>query len=110
MRGTSGSTTLHLFGTDTSEAFRQVPLNPREWRFTAASFKGKHYAFKVLVFGPASAPIIWGWFAAFAGQSTSAICNHLGIRMQMYVDDPVFIASGTFEQATPWYYSSIDVV
>ena len=42
-----GNTTLHLFGTDISDAFHQVPLHPSEWRFTAASFKGKYYVFKV---------------------------------------------------------------
>ncbi len=95
-----GNTTLHLFGTDIFDAFHQVPLHPSEWRFTAASFKGKYYVFKVLVFGSASAPTIWGRYAAFAGRSTSAICGHMGIRMQMYVDDPVFIASGSLAQAT----------
>ena len=30
---------LHLFGTDISDAFHQVPLSPDEWRFTAASFQ-----------------------------------------------------------------------
>ncbi len=91
---------LWLFGTDISDAFHQVPLHPDEWRFTAAAFQGKFYVFKVLVFGSASAPTVWGRFAAFAGRSTSAIVNRLGIRMQMYVDDPVFVAAGTIQQAT----------
>ncbi len=98
-KNTPGNTTLHLFGTDISDAFHQVPLHPSEWRFTAASFQGKYYVFKVLVFGSASAPTIWGRYAAFAGRSTSAICNRLGIRMQMYVDDPVFVATGSLAQA-----------
>jgi hypothetical protein len=91
---------LWLFGTDISDAFHQVPLHPDEWRFTAAAFQGKFFVFKVLVFGSASAPTVWGRFAAFAGRSTSAIVNKLGVRMQMYVDDPVFVASGTIQQAT----------
>ena len=90
---------MWLFGTDISDAFHQVPLHPDEWRFTAAAFQGKFYVFKVLVFGSASAPTVWGRFAAFAGRSTSAIVNNLGIRMQMYVDDPVFLATGTLSQA-----------
>ena len=91
---------LQRFGTDISDAFHQVPLRPDEWRFTAASFQGVFYVFKVLVFGSASAPTVWGRFASFAGRSTSAICSHMGIRMQMYVDDPVFMAVGPMPAAS----------
>ena len=97
-QNTPGGNQLWLFGTDISDAFHQVPLHPDEWRFTAAAFQDKFYVFKE-VFGSASAPTVWGRFAAFAGRSTSAIVNTLGIRMQMYVDDPVFLATGTLPQA-----------
>ena len=79
---------LVLLGTDTSDAFHQVPLNPSERRF-----QGKYYSFKVLVFGSASAPTVCGRYAAFAGRSTAAVCHGLPIRFQMYVGDPILTAA-----------------
>ena len=77
-----------------STRFHFTPVNGGSQRHPS-----KYYVFKVLVFGSASAPTIWGRYAAFAGRSTSAICGNLGIRMQMYVDDPVFVATGSLSQA-----------
>ena len=41
---------LVLLGTDISDAFHQVPLNPAEWRFTVAAFQGKYYSFNCLLY------------------------------------------------------------
>ena len=87
-----------LLGNDISDAFHQVPLNPAERRFTVAAFQGKYYSFKVLVFGSASAPTVWGRYAAFAGRSTAAVCHDLPVRFQMYVDDPIITAAGSASQ------------
>ena len=88
-----------LLGTDISDAFHQVPLDPREWQYTAAAFRGRVYIFKVLVFGSVSAPTVWGRYAAWLGRSTSAILRDRKFRMHIYVDDPVFVASGSLGEA-----------
>jgi hypothetical protein len=54
-----------------------------------------------LVFGSASAPTVWGRFAAFAARSVAAICNTLGVRLELYVDDPLFVARGPATLAAP---------
>jgi hypothetical protein len=69
-------------------------VHPDEWRFTVAAINGKCYTFQVLAFGSASAPTVWGRFAAFVGRSTAAITQNLGVRLQMYVGDPLFITVG----------------
>ena len=80
-----------LLGTDVSEAFRQVPLDEPERQFTVAALAGKYYVFKVLVFGSSSAPAIWGRYAAFLGRSTAAVMGTDPPRLQVYVDDPLYV-------------------
>jgi hypothetical protein len=62
-------------------------------------FGGKFYYFTVLVFGSASAPTVWGRFAAFAARSTAAVCRSLPVRLELYVDDPILVALGPPERA-----------
>ena len=81
-----------LLGTDVSEAFHQVPLHESERQFTAvAALGGKYYVFKVLVFGSSSAPTVWGRYAAFLGRSTAAVVGTDPLRLQVYVDDPLYV-------------------
>ena len=77
-----------------ADAFHQAPLHHQEARYTAALFRGKYYVFRVLVFGSGSSPTVWGRFAAFLGRSTSAVCPPSHLRMEIYVDDPVYAARG----------------
>jgi hypothetical protein len=63
---------LLSFGTDVADAFHQVPLHPLEGRYTVAVFESRFYYFTVLVFGSASAPTVWGRFAAFAARAVAA--------------------------------------
>ena len=88
-----------LFGTDISDAFHQIPLDPAERKFTATSFAGKFYLFRVLVFGATSAPTVWGRYAAFIGRSSAAILDGPGARLHVYVDDPLYAIRGTEEEA-----------
>ena len=83
---------------DISDAFHQVPLNRGEQRFTVAEFEGTFYVFRVLVFGSASAPTVWGRVAAWLGRSTAAVLHELAAELHIYVDDPIFLACGTTEQ------------
>ena len=87
--------TLTLFGTDFADAFHQVPLDPSERQFTAVYINDKYYIFNVLVFGAASAPTVWGRYAAFIGRSSAAILRSRQGRIQVYVDDPLAALSGS---------------
>ena len=89
-----GTHSVWLFGSDVSDAFHQIPLNASEQRFTVAQFQGKFYVFKVLVFGSGSAPTVWGRYAAWLGRSSCAVLHRYPFRMETYVDDPVYAASG----------------
>ena len=88
------STQVYLMGTDVSDAFHQVPLHPSEQAFTVASVAGRFFIFRVLVFGSGSAPTVWGRFSAFLGRSTAAIIGDDPLRLQVYVDDPIYAAAG----------------
>ena len=89
---------VYMLGTDISDAFHQVPLDGREWQYTAAAFRGKIYIFKVLVFGSVSAPTVWGRYAAWLGRSTAAVLLDTACKMHIYVDDPIYVASGSREE------------
>ena len=86
---------LVLLGTDIADAFHQVPLDPREWKFTAAALGGYIFVFKVLVFGSVSAPTVWGRYAAWLGRSTCALLFGERLRMHIYVDDPIYVVGGS---------------
>ena len=85
-----GKEDAFMLGTDVSEAFHQVPLHPSERRYTVASLGGRFFVFKVLVFGSSSAPTVWGRYAAFLGRSTAAVVGSDPLRLQVYVDDPLY--------------------
>merc|ERR1712155_45662 len=91
-----------FFGTDVSDAFHQVPLHGREQKYTACIFEGRIYIFPVIVFGSASAPTVWGRFAAWAGRSLATLLPKRHIRPNIYVDDPLFCVAGAPEMAAPW--------
>eukprot|EP00969_Alexandrium_andersonii_P282219 12477128-Alexandrium_andersonii.AAC.1 len=55
-----GPDLVSFLGTDVANAFRQAPLSPDEQKFTVVVLRGKYYFFRVLVFGAASAPTVWG--------------------------------------------------
>ena len=97
-----------ILGTDVSEAFHQVPLHESERQFIVA-LAGKYYVFKVLVFGSSSAPTVWGRYAAFLGRSTAAVVGTDPLRLQVYVDDPLYAclaepprAARLFSEALLW--------
>ena len=90
---------IYFFGTDVTDAFHQIPLRRNEWRFTVAEFNGKYYIFTVLVFGSASAPTVWGRYATWLGRSTATIVDPYRLRIQIYVDDPIYTIRGTLYEA-----------
>ena len=80
-----------MLGTDVSEAFHRVPRHESERQFTVAALAGRYYVRKVLVFGSSSASIVWGRYAAFLGRSTAAVVGTDPLRLQVYVDDPLYV-------------------
>ena len=92
--GQRSGTPPYLFGTDVAHAFHQVPTNSREWRYVSAAVGSQIFLFKVIVFGTASAPTTWGRFGAFLGRALSVVCDPGALRVEVYVDDPVFVGVG----------------
>jgi len=80
---------------DFQDALHSIPINQGEKRFQCVSFNGQFYAFEVLVFGSGSAPTIWGRTAAWLGRSTQALVPASSLRLQVFVDDPLFLVRGT---------------
>ena len=94
-----GKEEAFMLGTDVSEAFHQVPLHPSERQYTVAALGGRYYVFKVLVFGSSSAPTVWGRYAAFLGRSTAAVVGADPLRLQVYVDDPLYVCVAQLSRA-----------
>ena len=57
------------------DAFHRIPTSPAEYQCTACAAGDAFYYFRVLVFGAASAPTVWGRFAAWLGRSTAALTD-----------------------------------
>ena len=83
-----------LLGIDIEDAFHQIPLRHDEQRFTLAAIRGEIFVFRVIVFGSGSAPTGRGRFGAFLGRTTAGVVDPSVVRLQVYVDDPVFVARG----------------
>ena len=90
----AGDRTQVLLGIDIEDAFHQIPLRGDEQRFTLASIAGRIYVFRVIVFGSGSAPTVWGRFSALLGRTIAGVTDSRVLRLQIYVDDPVFVARG----------------
>eukprot|EP00969_Alexandrium_andersonii_P054216 2386744-Alexandrium_andersonii.AAC.1 len=46
------------------------------------------------MFGAASAPTVWGRYAAWLGRSTAGLVDPRTLRLSIYVDDPRYVAGG----------------
>ena len=92
-----------LAAVDIRDAFMNIPV--MQDRFALAAVvpvahqdqRQQILVFDTLVFGAASAPTIWGRYAAFLGRTISAIQPQTGC--QIYVDDPIFTLTGPLHQA-----------
>ncbi len=78
-----------------SDAFHLIPLRQDEWRFALARIGQRIYVFRVAIFGAASAPLVWGRFAAFLGRTTAAVTLPHAARVQIYLDDPIISLAGS---------------
>ena len=79
---------------DFSDAFHLIPVNEQEIKYQTVIFGNKLYAFKVLVFGSAVAPTLWGRLAALLARSAQALVPAQTTRIELYVDDPIIISGG----------------
>ena len=89
-----GTAEVRFLGTDITDAFHLIPIAPEEYPFTCCAAGEHFYYFRVLVFGAASAPTVWGRFGAWLGRSTAAVTDPRFFRGEMYVDDPLYTLGG----------------
>jgi hypothetical protein len=80
---------------DVSDAFHIIPVCKAEMKYLSTQIGGKFQQYFVLLFGPKAAPTIWGRAAAFINRSAQAVIGDRAGRLQMFVDDPVCIVTGT---------------
>jgi len=71
---------------DISEAFRQVPIHPSQWRYFGISWRHKFYLDTRMCFGLRNAP----WLFDRVGQAIIRTIRRQGFHAQIYVDD-IFI-------------------
>ena len=58
----NADTEIHFTVADLSDAFHLIPVNDQEEKHQSVVFKGEVFAFRVLVFGSAVAPTLWGGY------------------------------------------------
>lgn len=90
---------LWLYGLDFRDAFFNVPAAPQEQAYLCTKVGPWWVQAFTLVFGAASAPLVWGRFAAWTGRSLAAILPPTHAFAHIYVDDPLLQLRGTKEQA-----------
>ena len=87
---------VDLLAVDVSDAFYAAGVDPREQRWQAVvGPDGAIYVFSVLAMGSAAAPLIWGRIVAWLGRHTAGMFDPDKLRLQIFVDDPLFTARGT---------------
>jgi len=74
-------------------AYYHVPVDPQHVKYLCFTWKGRLYQFKVLCFGVRNAPYIFDRL----GKSVRIFLNLLGVRIVIYIDDLLVLAS-SFEQ------------
>ena len=93
-----------LAAVDVKDAFMNIPAGADK-RFTVAArphpsqpHQMQLVIFDTLVFGAGSSPTLWGRYAAWLGRSAAAVLPRAGV--QIYVDDPAFVLTGTLDEAS----------
>ena len=59
---------VHFTVADFSDAFHLIPVNDQEVKYQSVVFRGEVFAFRVLVFGSAVAPTLWGRASSTVGK------------------------------------------
>ena len=79
---------------DIADAFHNIPIRPIEQQFACGSYAGLFWVFMVLCMGGKASPNIWGRFAAAIGRIVSSLFTDGVLRVEIYVDDPLFVTAG----------------
>ena len=103
VKGMRNGKPVWIAAIDIRDAFMNIPV--MKDRFATAAAKPKASVgdpmevviFDTLVFGAASSPTVWGRYASWLGRTLAAVEEEAAV--QVYVDDPAFILTGTLEQA-----------
>ena len=90
----TGDTQLDMLGLDYRDAFKQVPIDPSEWKHLTGQALHGYFYYVVLLFGVRSGPLIWGRIAALVMRLTAALIFALPARSQCFVDDPLLLLAG----------------
>ena len=91
----TGDARLDVLGLDFKDAFKQVPIDPSEWRHLTGRALDGYFHYVVLLFGVRSGPLIWGRIAALIMRLTAALVYAVPARLQCFVDDPLLLLAGT---------------
>ena len=81
-----------LFATDVARAYRQLPLDPRNWPLVCFTFEGRFFVYISLPFG-------LRWAASHCQDATSLTSRELGRRglsLLNYIDD--FLGGGHLQR------------
>ncbi|CAK0911850.1 unnamed protein product [Prorocentrum cordatum] len=80
---------------DFESAFKMLKVGEVERRFVAGQGAGGYFAYKTVLFGIVSGPLLWGRLAALTTRITASILDQSAADLQFYVDDPILVASGS---------------
>ena len=80
-----------LFGSDFSDAFKQIRVAPREQKYLTGKALQGYFKYLTVLFGVKSGPLIWGRNAALLMRITATMMHDKAVHTQCFVDDP-FIA------------------
>ena len=79
-----------MIGVDITNTIHLSSLQSRERRLTGAVLHDTISMCMSLVFCSKAAPTLWGRYTAFMGRTTQAAVRQEVLRLQFYVDDPIF--------------------
>lgn len=105
-----------LCSMDFVDAFHTLPLAADEQPFTIVkgldSVNGspQYYVFKVVVFGLAAGPLLWGRTAAAAMRLAQAVAGPSESDVSTYVDDPLIIAVSPYRRERSWMFARYALV
>ena len=77
---------------DFKDAFYTCRLDQREMKYAVVQGQGGFYILRVVAFGLACGPLLWGRTAALMMRLAATMLPEA--RLQCFVDDPIFVLSG----------------
>jgi hypothetical protein len=81
-------TVMELFAGDFRDAFKQLKVGPKERKYITGRGLGGWFAYRTVLFGAGSGPLLWGRSAASIMRSTASFLDARTTSLQCFVDDP----------------------